>query len=161
MTEVSAGIVRDGEGRILVCRRGEGRRNAHLWEFPGGKREPGEDAAACLRRELEEELRLPITAVRPVWEAEEGGIRFTFLTAETAALPVLTEHEDARFAVKQDARERYAVSLPAGEASSAFADYRVETVRKFGYKFIESNDARRLLDLLARCVGAVERDVVG
>ncbi len=98
MTEVSAGIVRDGEGQILVCRRGEGRRNAHLWEFPGGKREPGEDAAACLRRELEEELRLPISAVRPVWEAEEGGIRFTFLTAETAALPVLTEHEDARFA---------------------------------------------------------------
>ena len=39
MLEVSAGIVFDREGRILICKRGEGRKNAHLWEFPGGKRE--------------------------------------------------------------------------------------------------------------------------
>ena len=95
--EVSAGIVRRADGRVLVCRRGPGRRNAHLWEFPGGKREPGEDAAACLRRELLEELRLPVRNVQAVHTAEEGGIRFTFLTAETDAEPVLTEHEAAAF----------------------------------------------------------------
>ena len=95
--EVSAGIVRRADGRVLVCRRGPGRRNAHLWEFPGGKREPGEDAAACLRRELLEELRLPVREVRAVHTAAEGGIRFTFLTAETDAEPVLTEHEAAAF----------------------------------------------------------------
>ena len=37
MIEVSAGIVYDREGRILICQRGEGRHNAHLREFPGGK----------------------------------------------------------------------------------------------------------------------------
>ena len=49
MIEVSAGIIRR-DGLILAAKRGEGRKNAHLWEFPGGKREPGEDAAACLVR---------------------------------------------------------------------------------------------------------------
>ena len=58
MIEVSAGVIYNEEGRILVCRRGEGRANAHLWEFPGGKREEGESAADCLVRELMEELHL-------------------------------------------------------------------------------------------------------
>ena len=97
MTEVSAGIVRNEEGLILACRRGEGRRNAHLWEFPGGKREAGEDAAACLRRELTEELSLPVSDVTPRLVSEEGGIRFTFLTAVTAAQPIPTEHEAVGF----------------------------------------------------------------
>ena len=64
MIEVSAGVVYDREGRILICQRGEGRNNAHLWEFPGGKREAGESAADCLVRELMEELQLPVTDVR-------------------------------------------------------------------------------------------------
>ena len=63
MLEVSAGIVFDREGRILICKRGEGRKNAHLWEFPGGKREAGESAESCLLRELKEELSLPVSEV--------------------------------------------------------------------------------------------------
>ena len=56
MIEVSAGVIYNEEGRILVCRRGEGRANAHLWEFPGGKIERGETPEAALERELWEEL---------------------------------------------------------------------------------------------------------
>ena len=97
MLEVSAGIVRRKDGRILACRRGEGRHHAHLWEFPGGKREPGEDAAACLRRELLEELALPVDRVQTLCVREAESIRFTFLTAETAAEPVPTEHEALGF----------------------------------------------------------------
>ncbi len=97
MIEVSAGVIYNEEGSILLCQRGEGRANAHLWEFPGGKREPGEDAAACLIRELMEELSLPVTDVREDFTWDHDGIRFTFLTAKTAARPTLTEHEDARF----------------------------------------------------------------
>ena len=97
MIEVSAGIIRDAENRILVCKRGPGRRNAHLWEFPGGKRETGEDAATCLVRELNEELALPIYDIRECETAKEGGIRFTFLTGRTEAKPIPTEHEDVRF----------------------------------------------------------------
>ena len=97
MIDVSAGVIRRSDGCILLCKRGEGRRNAHLWEFPGGKREPGEDAAAALRRELMEELFLPVTDVAPLCIREAEGIRFTFLSAATCAEPRLNEHEDAVF----------------------------------------------------------------
>ena len=97
MIEVSAGIIRREDGRILICQRGEGRKNAHLWEFPGGKREDGEDAVSCLVRELREELSLEVRDVQELCVREEGGIRFTFLTAQTEQEPVLTEHEDAKF----------------------------------------------------------------
>ena len=97
MIRVSAGIIRNSVGEVLICRRGEGRKNAHLWEFPGGKREHGEDAAACLRRELMEELSLPVCDLSLLCEREEGGILFSFLTGHTDAMPRLTEHEDARF----------------------------------------------------------------
>lgn len=102
MTEVSAGIIARADGRILVCRRGEGRKNAHLWEFPGGKREAGETAAACLARELAEELNLPVTNLREVYVDEAQGIRFTFLRGQTDAVPTLSEHEAARFVTPRE-----------------------------------------------------------
>ena len=70
MIEVAAGIIRRADGRVLICRRGEGRHHAHLWEFPGGKLEAGESAGACLARELMEELSLPVTGLREVHRSE-------------------------------------------------------------------------------------------
>lgn len=98
---VSAGIVRRGE-RILICQRGEGRNNAHLWEFPGGKQEQGETPEACLVRELQEELNLPVANVKQLCRREEGGILFDFLTAETDAEPILTEHENYAFVLPRE-----------------------------------------------------------
>ena len=102
MIEVSAGVIRRADGKLLICQRGEGRHNAHLWEFPGGKREEGESAAQCLTRELREELHLDVSDVQEMTVREEGGIRFTFLTAHTEQTPVLTEHEDARFVAPRE-----------------------------------------------------------
>jgi 8-oxo-dGTP diphosphatase len=56
VVEVVAGVIADARGRILLARRTEGRDLAGLWEFPGGKREPGESPEATLARELHEEL---------------------------------------------------------------------------------------------------------
>ena len=44
------------EGRVLLARRAPGQKNAGLWEFPGGKVEPGETDEACLEREIWEEF---------------------------------------------------------------------------------------------------------
>jgi 8-oxo-dGTP diphosphatase len=57
---VAACVLRDGEGRILIAKRPEGRPLAGLWEFPGGKMEPGEAPEDALIRELGEELGIEI-----------------------------------------------------------------------------------------------------
>ena len=53
---VSACALVDGEGRVLIAQRPEDKSFAGLWEFPGGKIEPGETPEAALVRELAEEL---------------------------------------------------------------------------------------------------------
>jgi 8-oxo-dGTP diphosphatase len=58
---VAAALV-DGDGRVLVQQRPEGKPMAGLWEFPGGKVEPGEAPEAALIRELGEELGIDVEA---------------------------------------------------------------------------------------------------
>jgi 8-oxo-dGTP diphosphatase len=53
---VSAVALIDADGRVLLAQRPEGKSLAGLWEFPGGKVEPGETPEAALIRELKEEL---------------------------------------------------------------------------------------------------------
>jgi 8-oxo-dGTP diphosphatase len=53
---VSAVALIDPDGRVLLAQRPEGKPLAGLWEFPGGKVEPGETPEAALIRELKEEL---------------------------------------------------------------------------------------------------------
>ncbi|MEW6220959.1 MAG: (deoxy)nucleoside triphosphate pyrophosphohydrolase [Thermodesulfobacteriota bacterium] len=56
---VTAAVIEEA-GRILIAQRPAGDRLAGLWEFPGGKIEAGEEPAACLVRELYEELGVEV-----------------------------------------------------------------------------------------------------
>jgi 8-oxo-dGTP diphosphatase len=65
---VVAAALFDAEGRILLAQRPEGKQLAGLWEFPGGKLEPGETPEAALVRELAEELSITVneTSLEPL-----------------------------------------------------------------------------------------------
>ena len=51
----------DVDGRVLIAQRPEGKSMAGLWEFPGGKVEPGETPEHALIRELQEEIGIDVT----------------------------------------------------------------------------------------------------
>ncbi len=95
--QVVAGVLRDGRGRVLLTQRRAGKAHAGLWEFPGGKLEPGEDALAALSRELDEELGVEVLAARP-------------LIAVAHARIVLDVWEVPQFAGRVRAREGQALA---------------------------------------------------
>ena len=64
--EVVAGVIRRGDGKILICLRPKYLDQGGLWEFPGGKREDGESRIGALRRELNEELGIEIRSALPL-----------------------------------------------------------------------------------------------
>jgi len=70
-------------GRVLVQTRPAGRSYGGWWEFPGGKQEPAEDAAACAVRECREELGLDVAVEGPLhvqrWDYPGASVNVTFL----------------------------------------------------------------------------------
>jgi 8-oxo-dGTP diphosphatase len=74
---VSAVALVDADGRVLLAQRPEGKSMSGLWEFPGGKVEPGETPEAALIRELEEELGIG------TWESCLAPLTFASHTYET------------------------------------------------------------------------------
>jgi len=61
--EVAAAVLQRPDGSFLLAQRPENKVYAGYWEFPGGKVEPGESAAAALARELHEELAIDVRQV--------------------------------------------------------------------------------------------------
>jgi 8-oxo-dGTP diphosphatase len=64
--QVAVGVVKNADGQVLISRRAPTLHQGGLWEFPGGKIEPGESAEQALHRELNEELDISINAPAPL-----------------------------------------------------------------------------------------------
>ena len=58
---VAAAALVDVDGRVLLCKRPQGKHLAGMWEFPGGKVEQNETPESCLIRELHEELTITVS----------------------------------------------------------------------------------------------------
>jgi len=103
-------VIEDEAGRVLACQRPEGGHLGGLWEFPGGKVEPGESAAAALVRELLEELAVtvePGETLTPVeWDYGRGPIRLIPLRCRIrSGTVVLLEHAACRWCDRAAARQ--------------------------------------------------------
>ena len=70
IVSVAVGVLRDPERRVLVTRRAPHAHQGGLWEFPGGKLEPGESVLEALARELWEELGIEIEGSEPLLSVE-------------------------------------------------------------------------------------------
>lgn len=97
LVDVVAAVIRDGRGRLFIGQRPDHKRHGGLWEFPGGKVDPGETLEEAVARELDEELSLSTTwvAPEPVFVRVDPGqpFRILFVEAGAAGTPVLTEHQ--------------------------------------------------------------------
>jgi 8-oxo-dGTP diphosphatase len=63
---VAVGVLEDEQGRVLIARRPEHVHQGGLWEFPGGKVDPGETLTQALQRELWEELAIRVLTTQPL-----------------------------------------------------------------------------------------------
>ena len=101
MLEVVAALIRDGE-RFLACQRPAHKARGLLWEFVGGKVEPGETPEAALIRECREELDVTLSVEAPVMtvvhEYPDLTVRLTLFSAVIAeGEPKKLEHNDIRW----------------------------------------------------------------
>lgn len=66
LIHVAAAVILDSRGHILLAQRPADKHQGGLWEFPGGKVEPGEPVVDALHRELDEELGIQLTQAEPL-----------------------------------------------------------------------------------------------
>lgn len=101
---VVAAVITRGE-RLLVCQRPVHKRHGGLWEFPGGKCEPGESDADATKRELLEELGVEVLDTGPeafAIDDPDSPFRIAFVPVRIAGEPVCHEHTALLWGELQD-----------------------------------------------------------
>lgn len=101
MTEVVAALIWHGD-RFLICQRPAHKQRGLLWEFVGGKVEPGETRQEALIRECQEELDITLDVGNVFYEVDhvypDITIHLTLFYATIAqGTPKLLEHNDLRW----------------------------------------------------------------
>ena len=101
MTEVVAALIWDAD-RFLICQRPAHKKRGLLWEFVGGKTEPGETSQQALIRECREELDITISVgdvfMDVVHEYPDITVNLILYNATIAqGIPKLLEHNDLRW----------------------------------------------------------------
>jgi len=104
---IAAVIERDG--RFLVTRRLADTHLSGYWEFPGGKREPHETHAACLTRELREELDVAVDVGAEILRTEHTyparTVRLHFHRCEIVGEPHAMLGQEMRWVTREEMRE--------------------------------------------------------
>ena len=106
MTEVVAALIWEGD-RFLACQRPAHKARGLLWEFVGGKVEPGETKEAALIRECREELDITVAPrdvfMEVIHEYPDLTVRLTLFNATIAAgTPEALEHNDIRWITTEE-----------------------------------------------------------
>ena len=107
IVEVVGAIIKNGN-RYLVGQRAANKSQGGLWEFMGGKIEPGETPEQALARECREELDIEIENERiidsVVHEYPEKTIRLTLIecTPKLGSVPRVSEHQDIRWVTRKE-----------------------------------------------------------
>ena len=109
--EVAAALIQDAEGRYLITQRRRGSHLEGLWEFPGGKRDAGEELPACLARELTEELGARFTVGDKVetirWDYPDRTIVLHFYRCRLASGTIAPQESQAMAWVAPSDLSRY------------------------------------------------------
>ncbi|HJR13948.1 MAG TPA: Nudix family hydrolase [Rhodanobacteraceae bacterium] len=118
MIEVAAGILTNERGCVLLMQRLPGKHLAGLWEFPGGKVEPGETVERALIRELKEELDIEVSESAPLislpWRYPEKSVRLHALRVTAwRGEPRAREGHPLKWIA---ARDMDAAEMPAADA---------------------------------------------
>lgn len=125
--DVVAALIWD-EKKFLICQRPEGKTRGLLWEFVGGKREPGETLPQALVRECREELGITVNVgnlfMEVLHEYRDIYIRLSLFHCTVAkGTPKLLEHKALRWISPED--------IPNFDFCPADADILKEIIRKY------------------------------